>query len=486
MQVNSDLINSLLGLNTGGELSSGVKSNELGAEVASSEFLSLLNETKGLAESGVSPTEFIEGLGDEELGLSGKEKKALAKSFMDHLPQELKAELLPEALGEKNTNSKISKLIQKNPLENQEVKQLQTQGNLELSEMPSELVQKKDVLPGELKSLEQSLKTPTLTSEEISLAKGEKPVLSKSEFVDPKISNGKLLSLKNTSNAENGQKINLQSSEDFVNQNKIISKDQSGNAVVKNQTRNSFFPNAKSNKVLAFKKEQQTINKSVFAGKNPFVTKEESPLKASNITSNEGALFEAVESTQGEKQATNMNNFANEIVAPKVNNLSTLATTAASTKVLDLSNIQATNPAQLIDEISGYIATSRLENQESIDLLVKHNTLGNFKIIASKGQLPDQVNLEIAAGSEQGKAFFKNNEVEMIKSLSNSGVKLGDVKVALSGDANMQSSEKGDDNLNQNNNFSSKHGKQFASGRDQSGRERREELWNMYKERLGA
>ncbi|OUR96200.1 hypothetical protein A9Q84_07530 [Halobacteriovorax marinus] len=474
MQINSDLINSLLGTQAQGELSSGASSNVVAEEGSSSEFLSLLNETKDLAKSGVSPSEFIEGLSDEELGLSGKEKKALAKSFMDHLSEDSVKSEAPTLLAIDSKATSVQDLLNKQmPVQETPV---------QISDVGSQV----ESLPKDLKG--QEVIAPKLTKEDFSTVNGTKAA-SGEEVVDPKISNGKLLSIKQTTkNNNNIQKMNFQSSEDFVNQSKLVSKDQG--AVVANQSRNSFFPNAKNNKVLAFKNEQKAISKSVFSGKNPFLENKESSVKATNITSNEGALFEAVESVQNSEtgnQSSEFSNFQNEVVAPKVSNVSSLTTGATSTKVLDFSNIQASNTEQLIDKITGYIATSRLENQESIDLLVKHDTLGNFKVTASKGQLPDQVNLEIVAGNEQGKAFFKSNEVEMIKSLSNSGVKLGDVKVVLSSDSNMQSSEKGDNNFNQNNNnFGSQRNGQSASGRDESGRERRQELWDMYRERLGA
>ena len=76
----------------------------------------------------------------------------------------------------------------------------------------------------------------------------------------------------------------------------------------------------------------------------------------------------------------------------------------------------------------------------------------------------------------------------MIKSLSNSGVKLNDVKISMGSDFNLQSSDKGERQFNQGHGSqNSRHdGQQASSNSEQGRRDRREQMWNMYRERLGA
>lgn len=435
MQFNTDLLQTLT-LNTKGSNPSVDGANSLEGN-PSGEFLSLLTEAKELAKSGaVTPNEFMASLTDESLGLAPNEKKALAKSFMDFMP---KAE---GELAEVSTEVETPKLEKTS-----------------LQSLLGTSVAAKNVKVTNPKVAQVDIANADVNPEEI----------------DPKIANGKLLSLK----AHKAVKLPVQSAQDFVNQNQAL-----GKTVTTEQAAvigRSFFPKSKS-QIGAFSKEQNTINKSVFAGKNPFTQAESNPLQTNNITTDESTLFQAIEGTDNNSALQTMMNSN----SAKTGAVTTLAANV-STNVMDLSSMNIQNTEQIIDKITDYINTSRLENQDSIELLVKHDSIGQFKVVATKGELPDQVNLEIAASNEKGKAFFKENEVEMIKSLSKSGVKLGDVKVALTADSSFQSSDKNDGSTNQNNNgFNSKGNQQFASGRQESGRERREELWNMYRERLGA
>jgi hypothetical protein len=445
MQFNTDLLQTL-SLNTKGTNPSVDSANSLEGN-ASGEFLSLLTEAKELAKSGVvTPNEFMASLTDEGLDLNPNEKKALAKSFMDFMPK---------------TEGEVA---------------LQSDGQLAKSEKSNS--QSLQSLLGTT-TASKNIKVPSSVQGNVGTVDSAN-VEMQSEAIDPKIANGKLLSL-NAHKSAKSVKMPVQSAQDFVNQNQALGK--AATAEQAGVVRKSFFPKSKS-QIGAFNKEQNTISKSVFAGKNPFTSNESNPLNTTNITTNESALFQAVE---GADTSSALQNMMMESSALKTGAATAAMTSNISSNVLDLSSINIQNTEQIIDKISDYINTSRLENQDSVELLVKHDSLGQFKVVASKGELPDQVNLEIAAASEKGKAFFKDNEVEMIKNLSKSGVKLGDVKVALTSDSSFQSSDKNDGNTNQNNNgFNSSKNQHASSGRQESGRERREELWNMYRERLGA
>ena len=449
MQFNTDLLQTL-SLNTQ-KASSSVEGAVSAEANASGEFLSLLTEAKELAKSGVvSPNEFMASLSDESLSLNPNEKKALAKSFMDFMPK---------------TEAKQTTSLPQEMTTEEMIPMTKEEASLQAVLGTSVATKNVKVAPKLMTTQQAVVDTSNTQAME---------QMTEQEEINPKISNGKLFSIK----AHKAQKMPVSSAQDFVMQNQALGKATSPEQAV--AARKSFFPKSKS-QVNAFNKEQNVISKSVFGGKNPFTQVESNPLNTSNITSDEAALFQAVEGAEqsGELQNLMMSSTAAKTVA---------SNTAPSmpTNVLDLSSLNPQNSEQIIEKISDYITTSRLENQDSVDLLVKHESLGQFKVTASKGALPDQVNLEIAAASEKGKAFFQDNEVEMIKNLSKSGVKLGDVKVALTSDSSSQSFDKNGNNQN-NNGFNSKSSQQqFASGRQESGRERREELWNLYRERLGA
>ncbi len=463
MQFNSNLIQSILGQTQGAKATTADASNALvtpnqgGVTEVSNEFLSLLNETKALANSGVTPEEFIETLDTQDLGLSGGEKKALAKSFIEAFDGELAKEVtLPEGMAKEASSEDI----------------LTKLGGQEKSDL-SKII-------GNDKFLKKTEGVTQLNSkvfpEKIGQNSSETEIVETK--IDPKITNGKLISLKEHSS----NKVavgNFQASEDFVANSKVMNADSKEMAEL--NEKKSFFPNSKS-KVLAFNKEQNTINNNIFSGKNPFISGNE--VKVSKL---QGETTSSVEGLNSNSQMEALSPVLMQTNQSQ-NGSQTSFGNQTNVKVLDFSNINTANSEQLIDKISNYITTSRLEKQEHVELIVKHDSLGHIKVTASKGQLPDQINLEIVANSDKGHQFFKSNEVEMIKSLSNSGVKLSDVKISMGSDFNLHSSEKGERQFNQGHGSQhSRHdGQQASSNHDQGRRDRREQMWNMYRERLGA
>lgn len=463
MQFNPALLQSVIGQTQGAKATAVDGSNVLdstskaGVAEFSNEFLSLLTETKALAESGVSPEEFIETLNTEELGLSSVEKKALAKSFIGALEGESEGQLPassidPDVANKTSLESDLNKVLKS---DSSELKNILNKNQKVLTETQPKV------------ELNNSMKA---VSKEGQLDFSKQP----EAVVDPKITNGKLISIKEHSAQKNIQN-KFQSSEDFIAQAKVANSAE----VLENEERKSFFPKS-NNKVLAFNNEQNSINKNIFAGKNPFTPENEivNTKTSTDAKSLEGLLQSAPEA---------------EVLAPMMsqnqssgNQSQNSFGNSSNVKVLDFSNINTANTEQLISKISNYITTSRLENQDHVELIVKHNSLGNIKVTATKGQLPDQVNIDIIANSDKGHQFFKSNEVEMIKTLSNSGVKLNDVKISMNSDFNFQSSDKGDSQFNQGQ--ASQHSRQNSQGSsaEQGRRDRREQMWDMYRERLGA
>jgi hypothetical protein len=156
----------------------------------------------------------------------------------------------------------------------------------------------------------------------------------------------------------------------------------------------------------------------------------------------------------------------------------------ANTKVLDMSSIDAGNKTELIQKIVNHIEQNKLESSSSLDLLVKHEELGNFRVNVSKTS-PNQVDLEIITQSTKGKEFFVRNESEMIKTLDQSGVKLSNFKLVSSSSHSefskfsSESKNQGFD-MGQNSSQDQSGSKQFQSGNRDS--DRRRQLWDQYKE----
>jgi hypothetical protein len=164
-----------------------------------------------------------------------------------------------------------------------------------------------------------------------------------------------------------------------------------------------------------------------------------------------------------------------------------------NTKVVDLSNIQASNKSELIQKITNYIEMSKLENSENLDVLVKHDELGNFRVNARKAGPGNQVDLQIQAATKEGQIFFAENEVEILKNLDKSGVKLSQFKLVTANTKSEMMSFSSDSknsgsNFGESSNGQGQSSNTFGRGdsTEQRDSQRRKQLWEQYKEQSQA
>lgn len=169
--------------------------------------------------------------------------------------------------------------------------------------------------------------------------------------------------------------------------------------------------------------------------------------------------------------------------------------TSANQKVLDLSQLNSSNTNEIIKKISDYVEQNNVASKQSLDLTVKHDSLGEFKIQVSK--IPDsmngglnQIDMQITTSSKEGHEFFVKNEVSLMKNLNQAGINLSDLRIVTS---SSESNLFGQSDSRQSNSFSqnSDGSKQFmsfesSSSSSDNGSERRKELWEEYQQRYGA
>lgn len=164
-------------------------------------------------------------------------------------------------------------------------------------------------------------------------------------------------------------------------------------------------------------------------------------------------------------------------------------------KVLDLSKINTSNPTEIIKKISDYVEQNHVANKQSLDLTVKHDSLGEFKIQVSRspGQSLNQIDMQISTGSKEGHEFFVKNEVSLIKNLNQSGIQLSDLRIVThSSESSMlgQSDSRQSSSFQQSadgssRQYSSFESSQFSSEAD-GGAQKRKALWQEYQDRYGA
>ncbi len=151
-------------------------------------------------------------------------------------------------------------------------------------------------------------------------------------------------------------------------------------------------------------------------------------------------------------------------------------------QVLDLSAISSSNKQAVINQISTYIEQSYIAGADHLDVAVYHDELGTFKVSAQKEGIGNQINLQIEVGTESARAFFTEQEFELIKSLDSAGIKLSDLKIITSG----QSFISGDQEFSQQDILMSKEEQDFDQrSREESSQndsDRRKNLWQKFKE----
>lgn len=156
----------------------------------------------------------------------------------------------------------------------------------------------------------------------------------------------------------------------------------------------------------------------------------------------------------------------------------------------DMVNIKSNNADEIIKQVSDYIQQSQFAGKDQLDLTVKHQELGQFKINVTKLPGQNSIDMQITAQSKEAHQFFVRHESELVRSLTQSGIQLADLKVVAAQSeigSTSQSQSKQFYQGSQDQNSSSKQWTSFESqqfGGD--GRERRKELWDEYRSRLSA
>ncbi len=163
--------------------------------------------------------------------------------------------------------------------------------------------------------------------------------------------------------------------------------------------------------------------------------------------------------------------------------------TQVESKVLNLSNIDAKNTNEIIKTISDYVEQNQVANKSSMDLIVKHDSLGQFQIQVSKNNNQNQVDMQITTSSAEGHKFFVAHEADLMKNLQNAGVNLSDLRIISSMKESTpfsQSESKQFSSFQHEQNGDSKQFMSFESGDFRDGAQKRKSLWEEYQERYGA
>lgn len=164
------------------------------------------------------------------------------------------------------------------------------------------------------------------------------------------------------------------------------------------------------------------------------------------------------------------------------------------TKVLDLSRLNTSDSSEIIKRISDYIEQSQVASKDSLDLTVKHESLGQFNIQVNRshGTANQTMDMQITTNTAEGHDFFMKNEISLMKNLSQAGIQLSDLKIVSAGSESMGFSQN-DNRQSGNNQYQSDNSPRefmsFDSGDSSNGSQRRRALWEQAQQnqqRFGA
>lgn len=292
-------------------------------------------------------------------------------------------------------------------------------------------------------------------------------LLSKNNPAQTQVLDGdQALNLKNAKNAEDASKAFMPERKSiFAGQQQAQQPQQGKNAQQAQNTQglvdlNQFMAQqSQANKNRALSSQYKNEQQSMFSNK-AFMEKQ---------MPNVGLM-----ASTGEAEMSSLGEFGHgqdQLLAQKAN----AQGAAAGGKVFDLGTLTKSGDIEaVISQIQDYVTQAKAAKEPSAQMSFKHPELGDVDIFVRKGA-GEQVHVTIGSHGQEAAKFFKQHQGELLQTLQNSGVQVGEFK--------LESSSTKDGQNNQNN----EQKQQFANQQNKSNQEqqrkedshRREELWEL-------
>lgn len=287
--------------------------------------------------------------------------------------------------------------------------------------------------------------------------------------------------LENAINNQNisDEKLNLKSSNKNIlaDNNVEVLNNTSNTDKVKNSklmNLNQFFanqPNSVKQRAIG-QKAYRPLTESMFNKKIDSSIPEVTAAKNDTV-SLQHVMFGAQEA--GEQLNQDGQFSQSQTIPTKINNTNT------ANNVFNINNIQSSDTSeQIISKIQDYIVQSKVSGSQDVQMSFEHTELGKIDLHVQKAQ-NNALNISIGARSAEGSKFFAQNQSELLNSLAQAGVNVGELKLESSSSSNNQSSFEN----NSKNQFSqnSSRGNQSDSRQQNEDSRRREEIWSMFKDK---
>ncbi len=157
----------------------------------------------------------------------------------------------------------------------------------------------------------------------------------------------------------------------------------------------------------------------------------------------------------------------------------------APMKTFNMSQIKTDSPNQIMTQITDYIIQAKAAKEPTVNMRVKHDELGIIDITVQKtSSMNDAIAINIGTHSVDGKNFFQANSKDLFSHLTSSGLNIADLKV----ETPTQTAKNDFDFGSQSGRGGQSQDRQFGSEQNQKRHEseRRQELWNLLKDKEAA
>lgn len=228
-------------------------------------------------------------------------------------------------------------------------------------------------------------------------------------------------------------------------------------------------------KTNAAKKAYQPIAKSMFDKKVESslpgaLKKPNTELKVQDI------ILGKMDNEAQDESAMNQNSGTEQNSSTKVNKAQ------SGTKVFDVNQLQSSNTTeQVITKIQDYVMQAKASKQPEVQMSFKHDDLGQIDLLVKKAD-GDSLNISVATRAAEGAEFFTKNQGELLKTLAQSGLQIGEFKLETSqGSSNNQSTAQ--DSSKQQFGQEGKGQHQSENGQKDADSKKREELWNQFQDK---
>ncbi|HAZ11886.1 MAG: hypothetical protein A2X86_07455 [Bdellovibrionales bacterium GWA2_49_15] len=210
---------------------------------------------------------------------------------------------------------------------------------------------------------------------------------------------------------------------------------------------------------------------------NNLATKKQSGVdEGSSLFTSKASELPLASSAVFEKEA-NTQRFENALKTVNMKGHADLKTGAGpDTKVQDV-----------MGKISDYIVQAKFDKNNSLDVTLRHNEIGQFQMKVSKAASGSGLDIMIRPHSTESQRFFADNQQSLVKGLGESGLKIVDFKVSSPLSGSQVFSESKPDNSNSQFAGARQNSQNFQSpsnNDEQHDSQRRRQLWEQARERL--